>query len=93
MRGHATIPTKLAKDRMRIPQGSAKRNYSFPTGSCHSEIGNYMRLGITIFPGHWQEETQKAEHTPGNSIKEAVIRSMPGKYAGKNQAGKRFGVS
>ncbi|HPL67369.1 MAG TPA: hypothetical protein PLG94_12620, partial [Smithellaceae bacterium] len=40
------MPTKLAKDRMRILQGSAKRNYSFPTGSCQSEIGNYMRLGI-----------------------------------------------
>ncbi len=41
-----TMPTKLAKDRIRIPQGSAKRNKSFSIGSCHSEIGNYMRLGI-----------------------------------------------
>jgi len=37
---------------MNIPQGSAKRNYSFPTGSCHTEIGNYMRHGMSIvFPG------------------------------------------
>ena len=49
LRKLTTMPTKIAKDRMRIPQGSAKRSYSFPTGSCHSEIGNYMRLGsITI---------------------------------------------
>jgi len=46
LRKPTTMPTKLAKDRMRIPQGSAKRNDSFPTGSCHSEIGNYMRLGV-----------------------------------------------
>jgi len=85
--GTRPMPTKLAKDRMRIPQGSAKRNDSFPAGSCHFEIGNHMRPGINIFPGHWQEQTRQ---TGSRSCEIPAVKSVPEEYPGKNQAGKCF---
>ncbi len=57
--GTRPMPTKLAKDRMCIPQGSAKRDYYSLPGSCHSEIGNYMRnlVSATVFLFHLNEHS------------------------------------